>query len=90
MPLCRILDRLVLFVHIPKAGGTSIERFLAASGQIALLHGRKIRGMNMTPQHIHAAHVGQIQIEQDKVIVVDLAQIDAFLTQVGRIDVEAF
>lgn len=64
MPLCRILDRLVLFVHIPKAGGTSIERFLAASGQIALLHGRKIRGMNMTPQHIHAAIYEKILPEQ--------------------------
>ncbi len=55
MPLFRIFDRLVLFVHIPKAGGTSVERFLSAAGETALLHGRKIRGMSMTPQHIHAS-----------------------------------
>lgn len=54
MPLFRVFDRLVLFVHIPKAGGTSVERFLSAAGETALLHGRKIRGMSMTPQHIHA------------------------------------
>jgi hypothetical protein len=39
-------------------------------------------------QHVHAAHVGQVQVQQDEVVVVDLAQIDAFLAQVGRVDVE--
>jgi hypothetical protein len=41
-------------------------------------------------QHVHAAHVRQVQVEQDEVVVVDLAQIDAFLAQVGSIDVEPF
>src|SRR5579862_8785755 len=41
-------------------------------------------------QHLDAAHVGQIQVEQDEIVIVDLAQIDAFLTQVRRVDVEAF
>ncbi len=40
-------------------------------------------------QHVHAGHVGQIEVQQDQVVIVDLAEIDAFLAQVGRIDVEA-
>jgi hypothetical protein len=40
-------------------------------------------------QHVHAAHVRQIEVEQDEVVVVDLSQIDAFLAQVGSIDVES-
>src|SRR3546814_3935011 len=33
--------------------------------------------------------VGQIQVEQDDVVIIELAQIEAFLAQIGRIDVEA-
>ncbi|MNY07295.1 hypothetical protein D3C86_1400940 [compost metagenome] len=41
-------------------------------------------------QNLKAAHVGQVQVQQNEVVVIDLAQIDAFFTQVGRIDVKAF
>ena len=40
-------------------------------------------------QHVHAAHVRQVEVQQDEVVVVDLAEIDAFLTQVRGVDVEA-
>src|SRR3546814_16926394 len=33
--------------------------------------------------------VGQIQVEQDDVVIIELTQIEAFLAQIGRIDVEA-
>ncbi len=39
-------------------------------------------------QNFVARHVGQIQIEQDDVVVIELAKIDAFFTQIGRVDVE--
>ena len=37
-----------------------------------------------------AAHVGQVEVEKDDVVVVELAKIDAFLAEVGRVDVETF
>mgnify|MGYP007104195972 CR=1 FL=1 len=41
-------------------------------------------------QNLKPAHVRQVQVQQNEVVVIDLAQIDAFLAQVGRIDIEAF
>jgi hypothetical protein len=41
-------------------------------------------------QNLKAAHVGQVQVQQNEVVVIDLAQIDAFFTQVGRLDIKAF
>ncbi len=40
-------------------------------------------------QHLEARHVGQVQVEQDDVVVVELAEIDALFAQIGRVDVEA-
>ena len=55
MPLFRFGARLVLFVHIPKTGGTSIETMLRSMGGIeAMRHGRIMPGMPCTPQHFHA------------------------------------
>lgn len=55
MPLFRFGARLVLFVHIPKTGGTSIEAMLKAMGGIeAMRHPATIPGLPCTPQHFHA------------------------------------
>ena len=35
-------------------------------------------------QNLHPVHVGQVQIQQDQVIVIKLGQIDAFLAHVGQ------
>ena len=35
-------------------------------------------------------HVGQVQIEQDDVVIIELAEIEALFAQIGRIDVETF
>src|SRR6266567_1427277 len=40
-------------------------------------------------QHVEARHIRKVQIEEDDVVVVDLAEIDAFLAEIGRVDVEA-
>ncbi len=56
MPLYRINDRIVLFLHVPKAGGTSVNRFLAAQG--AAVPEVKAREQTWAPcpaQHFHAA-----------------------------------
>src|SRR5262249_19730507 len=42
------------------------------------------------PQNFEPRHVRQIQVEQDNVVIVELAEVDAFFAQIGRIDVEAF
>ncbi len=56
MPLYRANGRLVLFVHVPKAGGTSIEQLLRNAGALeALRSRRRVGGMLTTPQHMHAA-----------------------------------
>ena len=39
-------------------------------------------------QHLIAGHVGQIQVEQDDVVIIKLAEVDALLAKVGDIDVE--
>src|ERR1700720_441885 len=40
-------------------------------------------------QHVEARHIRKVQIEEDDVVVVDLAEIDAFLAEIGRINIEA-
>jgi hypothetical protein len=40
-------------------------------------------------QDLEARHVGQVQVQQDDVVVVELAEVDAFLTEIGGVDVEA-
>src|SRR5260370_35590204 len=39
-------------------------------------------------QHIEARHIRQAEIEHDYVVIVELAEVDALLTKVRRIDVE--
>src|SRR6059058_4650046 len=41
-------------------------------------------------QHIETRHIRQVQVEQDDVVVVDLAEIDAFLAEIGRVEAEGF
>ena len=41
-------------------------------------------------QHLIARHVGQIEVEKDDVVVVELAEIDALFAQIGGINIEAF
>src|SRR5262249_49837270 len=40
-------------------------------------------------QHLETGHVREVQVEQDDVVVVELAEIDTFFAQVGGVDVEA-
>ena len=40
-------------------------------------------------QHIVAVHVGQVEIKEDNVIVIELAEIQALFSKVGAIDVKA-
>ena len=56
MPLIRYQDKIVLFVHIPKTGGTSVEDALKEAGAtVALRYGSRFKGfMKSTFQHLTA------------------------------------
>ena len=41
-------------------------------------------------QHFEAAHVGQLQVQHDNVVVIELAEIDPFFAEIGGVDVKAF
>jgi len=53
MPLARIGDVVLFFVHIPKTGGSSIEAYLRAKGALALEGSRRYGWSRTTPQHLH-------------------------------------
>ncbi len=55
MPLFRFDKAVILFIHIPKTGGTSIEATLAAmGGRVALLSSSTHGYAKSTPQHMQA------------------------------------
>ena len=50
--------------------------------------GRLDLGDAQRAQHLVARHVRQVQVEQDDVVIVELAEIDALFAEVRRVDVE--
>src|SRR3546814_8612366 len=61
---------------------------LACAGEIQ--HRRSDRVAAELLQHVVAVHVGQVQIEADDVVIVELAEVQALFAQIGGVDVEAF
>jgi len=55
MPLYRFDRKVVLFIHIPKTGGTSVEGILRRHASEALFFPGVPEGMRCTPHHLHAA-----------------------------------
>lgn len=54
MPLCLMNEKMLLFVHIPKCGGSTIETYLQQKGKLGFkLKGRK-GWCKTVPQHVHA------------------------------------
>jgi hypothetical protein len=39
-------------------------------------------------ENVVAAHVRQVQVKQNDVVIVQLAKVDAFFAKVGRVDIE--
>lgn len=59
MPLARIGETLLFFVHIPKTGGTSVEAYLRAKGAV-LLHGQGTGWARVPLQHLHRAAYAEV------------------------------
>jgi len=55
LPILQLKDRLVLFIHVPKTGGSTIEHHLAEAGPLFLKTGGPLNGMPCNAQHFHAA-----------------------------------
>ncbi|OZB14094.1 MAG: hypothetical protein B7X55_11860 [Rhodobacterales bacterium 34-62-10] len=53
MPFIKFQNRNILFVHIPKTGGSSVEAWLEQHGKLNLFSaGMKPPALNCTPQHL--------------------------------------
>src|SRR4029079_11884483 len=53
-------------------------------------HGRLHLGDAQGLQHFETRHIGQLQVQNDDVVIVKLAQIDPFFAEIGGVDVKAF
>src|SRR4030095_9378608 len=51
--------------------------------------GRDLGGAQLL-QHVVAVHVGQVEVEKDDVVIVELAEVQALFAQIGGVDIEAF
>lgn len=54
MPILTVGSRRVLYIHVPKTGGTSVERLLSSYGEVTLRADSSL-GLACTPQHFHSA-----------------------------------
>lgn len=54
MPIYKLGDKLALFVHVPKTGGTSVNGYLRKYGSPCFHYVYKLPGMPIPPQHWHA------------------------------------
>jgi hypothetical protein len=58
MPLFKINEKIILFIHVPKAGGTTIEQYYGALGETALFSRRSLEPC--PPQHWDAAILSDV------------------------------
>jgi hypothetical protein len=54
MPICKLGDRLILFIHVPRTGGTTIEHHLGELGTVFFKTSGASTLMRVTAQHFHA------------------------------------
>ena len=60
MPLYRVNDRIILFMHIPKTGGTSVDRWLSEQGPAMMSRADPPDWLPCPPQHLHARALARL------------------------------
>lgn len=55
MPIARVRNKILHFIHIPKTGGSYVTSYLRAIGQVALHSRTPVSCANTTPQHMDIA-----------------------------------
>lgn len=60
MPIFKIAGKTILFLHIPKAGGTSVEEFLSGYSEESFRMHHNTEGLPCVPQHFHAALMAKL------------------------------
>lgn len=53
MPIFKASDKLILFIHIPKAGGTSVRNWLSSEMTESLYMKHRSEMLPLVPQHFH-------------------------------------
>lgn len=53
MPILKCRDHLILFIHIPKTGGSSVEAYMREKGPLSLHQSQPVAGIAIPPQHFH-------------------------------------
>lgn len=60
MPIVETKGQRVLFLHVPKTGGSSIEKHLESIGRVSMIGGsHRSQGLPCSPQHLHAEAIRQ-------------------------------
>lgn len=57
MPFVEVDGRRILFVHIPRTGGTTVEQWLMRAGSLRLYSTRKPEYGKCTPQHLRYSDI---------------------------------
>ena len=60
MPIAFINQKLIVFAHVPKTGGSSVERYLSDHGEMALKSDKRIKAFPCSMQHLHAHPLSSI------------------------------
>ena len=53
MPICKIKDKLILFIHVPRTGGSTVEHYLGEVGTVFFKSTADTSLMRVTVQHLH-------------------------------------
>ena len=60
VPICKIKDKLILFIHVPRTGGTTIEHHLGEVGTVFFKSTADTSLMRVTAQHLHRSDLNAI------------------------------
>lgn len=53
MPVLTVRDKQILYIHVPKTGGTTVEHLLRSYGGSLWFYSPRRTGLPCTPQHFH-------------------------------------